>query len=1669
MDQYLGYGAGLGIETGDDGHLSAITLGQTRYPINERCGDSYELVSRSAIREHALSVLPGGIGLGRELTYIHQGAFSKRTIRILPGEHQIEITYENVSLPLEVSLDRMVFTIAGQQPQLELTDSFGRSRLLVSVTLANEDLLVTYPGHERAGLQYTAVDGLRVVLTVAPVSAFEKVFVISGSTEMAALISSGFSVPKRYLPLLFIDEPRVSPRLQAIIDQCFAHTSCEYFIFGGVHPDAVEDLLWSKSKKFRSRCKFFADDEELSRDPLFRDLDAFGCPRARLPEGLLMARRLGRRLIIDEGAELPRAAQGRYEHLISYEGVGPAAIVAANFAFHYEAELVGVGAISSQTRQRIDSEVKRLQTVVMSEAPEEEVEAAAAGFAQHVREAVPLDHSGMRSLTAFTAGLPYSAGYDIPTGHVLEHRADLTVLKEMIQQSTERPPSQIGLLVNTPDFPDTEIQQTLPQLASDFLCVGLSAEAATKWNTLVNMQLLPFDLMMIVAHGGHEVFYRDTYHVITPGGEQLTEIDNSNRAVPDVASLRLEEPFELIGPLSRRETGRSPEISGIMMSDALITEQDVEGFMTAPRLWGLVVNNGCATWTSLASAFLRQGARGYVGTLWPVGDVDAARLGAALLTRTTQAPVAHVLHASLKGTAPTLRSNYVYAGSPFFQIHIERAGLDQSRGMFLNLVFLESQFQNVVRQVNPRLVGYYLQWIGHIRSLIHPLLLKEDPWCAPFVHKLTADLAAIAESRVGATGEFRTHYDRAISAVDDLLGASPTAQARMPQEDREFLEGFKTEMQLAICEAHLASGQLRQAQEAFQSVQASTGDQMPAGLRQKTLLMAVTLAEKVGDMKQLRELLSEAVASGLLPREASDDWDEYLRQLDPAASASSKLRWGAKELEEFREHTTSRLSVGMQLFSQAEQHRDVGETDTALRLYERCVGIFEEEGELRLVAKTYNNMGIISRISGETARAREYFQRALAIKERFGGIDHGNTLMHLGDLEADAPEKAREHYDKALEIFERERFGKGVAEVCLSLARLLEKTGDLPAAARFLERSRELGDELNQGLTSGQARVRLGIVKARQGRSAEALDDILQGHDILQKIGVHVQEFIDAEVVSKFIVRLLHDGGGEVCTGDEAEEPHEDFEPPPAEDAPSRGGREFSNHDDDEAGAYYRRVQELIGGAASADLLRYIFDLLVSRNAFASARRVLQVDLSAIDSERLVRLYEATGQHADAVAILLRDVGGPESGGDLLRRAEALRKTGNLSKLAGEFSTSVALLRQSYETYLALEDQGEAYGTLVELGNALIETQEWEAAEQCFNEACKYYVERPDQKMMTGRLYNNMGYLFQRKGDLGKAIELYLRCLEIFKDDYDPALTLALINIAELSLSSGDNERAKWGFNRVREVTSGKDLHEMSPDELKWRAGASANLAMILASEARLEDALPLYAEALEGFIRREEKSSVQLILQSLLSQVSAHERVAATVRGCIILAIEQASRGNLALCLAYIFCAAAFIKEDFEQLFNILVNLRKGGQAAEALGICEAVLKKFPQHFRAHMNRGLCLSEMKEWARADEDFDWCIGQRPDDAIPWNNKAANASARGDFLKVRQYAERALELNPDYPDALEFKAFACLSLQEFEQAEAALQRYIDLAPSSPKASYIRELLSSLRRYNFDDQA
>src|SRR5207302_3888627 len=118
--------------------------------------------------------------------------------------------------------------------------------------------------------------------------------------------------------------------------------------------------------------------------------------------------------------------------------------------------------------------------------------------------------------------------------------------------------------------------------------------------------------------------------------------EHSNREIADFSQIDLDQLPELPRLVRREITGRSERICGIMMNDALLTGEDLQ-LLTAPRRWGAIVNNGCATWTSLAADFVRKGATAYVGTLWPVGDDVAFSVGASLLQHAHEEPLATAL------------------------------------------------------------------------------------------------------------------------------------------------------------------------------------------------------------------------------------------------------------------------------------------------------------------------------------------------------------------------------------------------------------------------------------------------------------------------------------------------------------------------------------------------------------------------------------------------------------------------------------------------------------------------------------------------------------------------------------------------------------------------------------------------------------------------------------------------------------------------------------------------------------------------------------------------------------------------------------------------------------------------------------------------------------------
>ena len=203
-----------------------------------------------------------------------------------------------------------------------------------------------------------------------------------------------------------------------------------------------------------------------------------------------------------------------------------------------------------------------------------------------VNDAVPdavVTAIGERDLTVFTRAVPYSfvrkCGADW-TGKTIGHVAGdpmLIVLTELLDTPAT---DTIGftLLFDIGEFKTNETADVLRVLNDRPAIVLLLSEAAAAVLNLSRLgELLPIEFIHFNTHGSQQ------------------EIKLADGLLPAWKLLRNALPSR-----------------------------------------PFVFNNSCLSWVGVGREFIRTGARGYIGTLWPVDAEQAARLAKSVLERTVQ-------------------------------------------------------------------------------------------------------------------------------------------------------------------------------------------------------------------------------------------------------------------------------------------------------------------------------------------------------------------------------------------------------------------------------------------------------------------------------------------------------------------------------------------------------------------------------------------------------------------------------------------------------------------------------------------------------------------------------------------------------------------------------------------------------------------------------------------------------------------------------------------------------------------------------------------------------------------------------------------------------------------------------------------------------------------------
>lgn len=1554
--RYLGVGAGLGVQLDGDGRLAAIVRDARCYPLVETGELRWSLVHEPVHAERLVVPRPGQVAMPHQLTYAFVAGMARRTLRIDLAANSVVIEFTHVDSSTDLGLgvpgQDAPATDTGGSALFRSAASGHGGRVDLAVTAAHAELRAT-----PSGVAVCAHSSTEITITVRPVSLFEQAFVIAGDAETAAVLSSCFHDPGRYLPVFLVDPHGPVPTDQQFaIDRYRRATGATHFVFGNVAPAVREAFTWDKSDDFQARCRTYGSAESIHRDPVLAALPELRCPRRSLPAGLLRARRARHRLVIDDtAAPLPTPRRPAAD-VISYERHGTHGIVAANLAFHRGAELVESAATPVDVAT-INATVRRLEGVAVNQQPE--LTGHVHGLRELIRGAAGLDLTSASTLTAFTTGIPYGAAYDLPTGQVLDAGADHVVLRElMVADATATAPARIALFVDTGEFGPSELAEPAAHVAGNDMLVLLHEQAATKLETLGMMHVLPIDLQVIVAHG----------------------------------------------------TGADERLDGIMLHDGLVTAADLRLFGRVPVVSELVLNNACATWSSLAPAFHRWSGGAYIGTLWPVPDRHARRLGRAVLADRTASSNAETLYRAAAALPVASRCNYVLAGTALHGPTRRDAAVPQATALVTTLAFVEAQFQRALSAADERALPVLAAMIDTVRTGLHHESLDHDPSLRPFLLHFEAATATVARRRgldVDAAGSHRAAVAALRALADD---------PDLPEDERAALDAHRFGCAQALLNELLASHDLAGAEEVANTIAADAAQSPAPNARAAALIALVAVAEARGQWQAVQDLLAEAAAAGVVQADPT----ELLVEPSAPVSAARALTTARSAATVIRNLDVSLEDGAAGLFIQAERLRDDGRVEEAFRAYERCRHIYQECGDPIRTAKVLNNTGILFRMVGDNDRAAEYFDSALELKTRFGA-DVGNTLMHLGDLAvSEDPGRADEHYRRAEQEFRSRQNRRGLAEVLLQRGRLEHQLGRYDTAREVLEESRCTAGEVRSWVVHGAATVRLGITTCRLTGGLDGLSAVVEGLRVLDLAGVQVAEAVEAREIVAF---------------------HSWLWSPDAHDGSLPAARELLG---------VPTVRRLVADAAHSHGVR---------GDLRAARAVLAVEPTVLDDDpRLAALARELRPPQDSVAHWTRQLHALDEAGQ--PQAAAAHQLGLAYRDAGDRASAVASLRRSGQLFQLAGETERAAAVQVDLGSVLLDDGAIAEARAAYEDAlASYRALTGDERVMIARIHNNLGYCVRAAGDIDEAFEHYASAIRVLGDHTDPVGVLARVNEAELAAQTGDLDRAEHAFRMVVDATTTVAGGATGMARQRWRAGAAVNTLALLAARSAPADA-PRYAGiACRAAVDTGDQqlcAAVGAALTKLFDDAGGF-RIEVEVRAGLLRAAQLTAAGDPA---GAVWAEVVALLHD--DAHDGAADLLREAQLAtgETIELASAILRVAPRSIGARLARGAALADAARWDEAEAEFRHCAEQQPTIPAPWQYLASMALRRADPATAVAHAHRATEVAPDSPRSWELTGLALHANGQPTAAIAALRTAADLYTDRRDLGRIRDLILQL---------
>lgn len=494
---------------------------------------------------------------------------------------------------------------------------------------------------------------------------FETTAIVSDNASLAAQLSSLFTRTGRYLPVL--DGPRMT-RPDAINEvvrrrNALVMARPERVLLAGIAEDGREPM-----KQGWRNCTSSDDFEELAhalRGVVKRRSRRLSWGQTNLGVGVYLARLAKQELVpsLERSPDITHIQRGTHLLVACENGDELSQVVASNLAFACNASFAVFPALSTNERGAWLEELYSLEDG-------RDVAVRLEKIRTRARARLPLLNFRMYSQVLFiTSGFPWGLAVpECPTTHMYDYpdfgRAAVEGL--WAAQSPARS-ARTALLVDPQQVEGSEIAAINQALLKNGTLTRMQiGPKATVHKVQALFELLPFDIIVMSTHAGDAPGERVTYEYDDADGRRrrlsvdrafgfswdareqkfLVQFfhrfhaldgvdwrdDEAKAALPVGSAITswsaLVDAIDTDEHVVHKESIRRVSGSMALQMNDHIWIVMVQGF--APGCAPFILNNACSSWHELSQRLTFAGARGYVGALYPVMDVEAQELGTAL-------------------------------------------------------------------------------------------------------------------------------------------------------------------------------------------------------------------------------------------------------------------------------------------------------------------------------------------------------------------------------------------------------------------------------------------------------------------------------------------------------------------------------------------------------------------------------------------------------------------------------------------------------------------------------------------------------------------------------------------------------------------------------------------------------------------------------------------------------------------------------------------------------------------------------------------------------------------------------------------------------------------------------------------------------------------------------